>query len=54
MFFHDCFCPEALSIALGKKHHLKNATIINVNYDDVDISEADVVTLYQSAKKTRG
>jgi predicted RNA methylase len=35
------------SIALRRTRHLKNAIIINANYDDVDISEADVVTLYR-------
>ena len=36
------------SIALRKTRHLRNTIIINANYDDVDISEADVVMLYQS------
>ena len=39
------------SIALRKTRHLGNAVIINANYDDVDISEASVVTLYQSASE---
>ena len=39
------------SIALRNIQHLKNAFIINANYDDVDISEANVVTLYQSASE---
>jgi predicted RNA methylase len=39
------------SIALRKTRHLRNAIIINANYDDVDISEASVVTLYQSASE---
>jgi predicted RNA methylase len=39
------------SIALRKTRHLRNAIIINANYDDVDISEANVVTLYQSANE---
>ena len=39
------------SIALRKTRHLKNAIIINANYDEVDISEANVVTLYQSASE---
>jgi predicted RNA methylase len=39
------------SIALRKAQFLENAVIINVNYDDVDISEAYVVTLYQSASE---
>ena len=39
------------SIALRKTRHLRNAIIINANYDDVDISEANVVTLYQSASE---
>ena len=39
------------SIALRRTRHLKNTTIINANYDDVDVSEANVVTLYQSASE---
>jgi hypothetical protein len=39
------------SIALRKTRHLKNTIIINANYDDVDISEANVVTLYQGASE---
>jgi len=39
------------SIALRRTRHLKNAIIINANYDDVNISEANVVTLYQSASE---
>ena len=39
------------SIALRRTRHLKNATIINASYDDVDVSEASVVTLYQSASE---
>jgi precorrin-6B methylase 2 len=39
------------SIALRKTRHLKNVIIINANYDDADISEANVVTLYQSASE---
>jgi 16S rRNA A1518/A1519 N6-dimethyltransferase RsmA/KsgA/DIM1 with predicted DNA glycosylase/AP lyase activity len=39
------------SIALRKTQHLKNAFIINANYDSVDLSEANVVTLYQSASE---
>jgi len=39
------------SIALRKTRNLRNAIIINANYDDVDISEANVVTLYQSASE---
>jgi precorrin-6B methylase 2 len=39
------------SIATRKTRHLRNAIIINANYDDVDISEASVVTLYQSASE---
>jgi len=39
------------SIALRKTRHLKQAIIINANYDDADISEASVVTLYQSASE---
>jgi cyclopropane fatty-acyl-phospholipid synthase-like methyltransferase len=39
------------SIALAKTKGLKNASIIEGNYDDVDLSEASVVTLYQSASE---
>jgi len=39
------------SIALEKARHLRNATIVNANYDAVDISEATIVTLYQSASE---
>jgi predicted RNA methylase len=39
------------SIALRKTRHLRNAIIVNTNYDDVDISEANVVALYQSASE---
>jgi ubiquinone/menaquinone biosynthesis C-methylase UbiE len=39
------------SIARKKTRHLKNTIIINANYDDVDVSEATVVTLYQSASE---
>ena len=39
------------SIALRKTRHLKNTIIINANYDDVNISEADVVMLYQSTSE---
>ena len=39
------------SIALAKTKGLKNASIIEANYDDVDLSEASVVTLYQSASE---
>ena len=37
------------SIARRKTQRLKNAIIMNANYDEVDVSEANVVTLYQSA-----
>jgi len=37
------------SIALRRTWRYKNATIIHANYDDVNISEASIVTLYQSA-----
>jgi SAM-dependent methyltransferase len=39
------------SIAIAKTRGLKNASIIEANYDDVDLSEASVVTLYQSASE---
>ena len=39
------------SIALAKTMRLKNALIIEANYDTVDVSEATVVTLYQSASE---
>jgi precorrin-6B methylase 2 len=37
------------SVALKRARHLKNAVIVNASYDDVNLSEATVVTLYQSA-----
>ena len=43
--------PKLCSIALRKTRHLKNVFIIKANYDEVDISEANVVTLYQSASE---
>jgi precorrin-6B methylase 2 len=43
--------PKLCSIARRKTRHLKNAFIINANYDEVDVSEANVVTLYQSASE---
>jgi len=39
------------AVALSRTRHLRNAVIINANYDDVDISEASVVTLYQTASE---
>ena len=39
------------SIALRRTRHLKNAIITNANYDDVNLSEANIVTLYQSASE---
>ena len=39
------------SIALRRTRNLKNAVIMNANYDSVDISEANVVALYQSANE---
>jgi hypothetical protein len=39
------------SIALRKAQFLENAVIMNANYDDVDVSEANVVTL---RSETRG
>ncbi len=39
------------SIALAKTRGLKNASIIEADYDSVDLSEATVVTLYQSASE---
>jgi hypothetical protein len=38
-------------IALAKTKGLKNASIIEADYDTVDLSEASVVTLYQSASE---
>ncbi len=38
-------------IALAKIRHLPNASIVKGNYDDVDLSEANVVTIYQSASE---
>jgi trans-aconitate methyltransferase len=37
------------SIARKRVRHLKDAVIINANYDAVNLSEATVVTVYQSA-----
>jgi SAM-dependent methyltransferase len=37
------------SIAIAKTRGLKNASIIEADYDSVDLSEASVVTIYQSA-----
>ena len=39
------------SIALAKTTGLKNAFIIEADYDTVDLSEASVVTVYQSASE---
>ena len=39
------------SIALAKTQSLKNAFIIEGDYDTMDLSEASVVTLYQSASE---
>ena len=39
------------SIAQRRTRHLRNVIIVNANYDDVNISEASVVTLYQSASE---
>lgn len=39
------------SMALAKTKSLKNAFIIEANYDTVDLSEASVVTIYQSASE---
>ena len=39
------------SIALAKTRGLRNASIIQANYDDVNLSEASVVSLYQSASE---
>ena len=39
------------SIARSRVSNLKNAVIINGNYDSIDISEASIVTLYQSASE---
>lgn len=39
------------SIARSRTSHLKNAVIINGNYDSIGISEASIVTLYQSASE---
>lgn len=43
--------PRLCSIARRRTRHLKNAIIMNANYDDVNLSEANVVTLYQSASE---
>jgi predicted RNA methylase len=39
------------SVALRKTRHFRNVVIVNANYDDVDISEANVVMLYQSTSE---
>jgi SAM-dependent methyltransferase len=39
------------SIARAKTRSLRNASIVETDYDTVDISEATVVTLYQSASE---
>ena len=39
------------SIAVRRTEHYRNATIIHADYDDVNISGASVVTLYQSASE---
>jgi predicted RNA methylase len=39
------------SIAVRRTRHLKNAVIMNANYDNVDLSEANIVALYQSANE---
>ena len=39
------------SIAIRRTRRLKNAIIKNENYDDVNLSEANLVTLYQSASE---
>jgi len=38
-------------IALRRTRHLRNAIIMNANYDRVSLSEASVVALYQSASE---
>jgi len=42
---------KLFSIAFRRTRHFKNAIIMNANYDEVDLSEASVVTLYQSASE---
>ena len=39
------------SIALAKTRGLRNASIIEADYDTVDLSEASVVTVYQRASE---
>ncbi|MBI4258614.1 MAG: SAM-dependent methyltransferase [Thaumarchaeota archaeon] len=39
------------AIALAKTRRLKNAHVVNANYDTVDLSEANIVTIYQSARE---
>jgi len=39
------------SIALAKTARLQNASIVRANYDTVDLSEATVVTIYQSTSE---
>jgi precorrin-6B methylase 2 len=43
--------PRLCSIAQRNARNLKNVLVINANYDAVDISEATVVTLYQSSSE---
>ena len=56
----DCKVKKAVGIeqdkrlchmAIRKTRHFKNVVIMNANYDDVSLSEATVVTLYQSASE---
>src|ERR1035437_2012408 len=39
------------SIAIAKTRGLKNASIIEADYDAVNLSEASVLTVYQSASE---
>jgi SAM-dependent methyltransferase len=39
------------SIAIAKTRGLRNASIVEADYDTVDLSEATVVTLYQSSSE---
>lgn len=43
--------PKLCKTAVRKTVHLKDVHVICANYDDVDLSEASVVTIYQSASE---
>ncbi len=43
--------PKLYAMALARAEHLPNVFIVKANYDTVDLSEATVVTVYQSASE---